>query len=259
MSWLLTKLFSALFLPPLNFFLLGIAGLAVLKKRPALGKSLLMAMIALLWIFSLPVVGNGLARTLEQGSQLDNTKLRQAQAIVVLGGAGGSFEHVRYGARLYRRSRLPILVTGGDPKHTGLADAERMRNWLVNEFAIPVMWTERKALNTIENAEFSARILKGAKVDTVLLVTHGWHMARAKQLFENSGIHVIPAATGLHYDVGLTVFDFIPTPEGLEDSRLFFHETFGILKNLVFSTETLYERPLQIDAAFIQKRRLMGA
>jgi len=237
MTWLLTKLLSAFLLPPLNFLILGIAGIVAIKYRPALGRFLLWSMIALLWFFSLPIVGSNLVKLLERGSQLDATHLHEAQAIVTLGGAGGSLEHARYAAVLYRRTRLPILVSGGDPKDSGIFDAEKMRTRLEIEFHVPVMWVEKESQNTIQNAEFSARILRESGINSILLVTHGWHMARAKQLFENAGMHVIPAATGLHYDIGLTALDFLPTPEGLGDSRLFFHEILGMLWTRTLFTE----------------------
>lgn len=235
MDWLPTKLLTAIFLPPLNFLLLGILGLTIIGKRPAIGKALLWLMILMIWLFSLPVVANNLLRVLEKGSQLENSKLHLAQAIVVLGGAGGSLQHARYAAVLYRKTSLPILVTGGDPRNVGVVDADRMTKMLENEFHVPVTWKEKEAQNTIQNAALSARILKRDGVNSILLVTHGWHMARAKQLFENEGMNVIPAATELHYNLGQTLLDFLPSPEGLGGSRIFFHEILGIMQLRIFS------------------------
>jgi uncharacterized SAM-binding protein YcdF (DUF218 family) len=236
MTWLITKFISALLLPPLNFLLLGVAGLTILKKRPALGRGLLWSMIALMWIFSLPVVGDHLARILEKGSKLEISQQSKAQAIVVLGGGGGSLEHTRYAAKIYRRTKLPILVTGGGQNAAGIVDAERMRKSLEEEFNVPVRWVEKSANDTIQNAEFSSKILKANGVDSILLVTHGWHMARSKQLFERAGFKVIPVGVGLHWDTGLTVLDFLPTAQGLEGSRLFFHEVIGMVWSKLATT-----------------------
>lgn len=229
MQWLITKLLSAFVLPPLNFLILGIAGLALLNKRPEIGKNLLIAAIAFLWIFSLPVVGDNLARWIEKGSQLDLSQQPTAQAIVVLGGGSDSLERTRYAAVLQRRTGLPILVTGGDPQDTGSFEAQRMKRRLEEEFKVPVRWIESNSRDTIENARFSSTQLRQAGIDTILLVTNGWHMARAKMLFEQTGLKVVPAGTGLHYDTGLTILDFVPNARGMEDSRKFFHEVIGAL------------------------------
>jgi uncharacterized SAM-binding protein YcdF (DUF218 family) len=175
------------------------------------------------------VVGDHLCRIIEQGSMLDRTQQSKAQAIVLLGGGGDSLDRMRYAAVLYRRTGLPILVTGGDPKRTGQAEAERIKQNIEADFKVPVRWVESASRNTIENARFSARILKQNGVNTILLVTNGWHMNRAKKLFDQTGINVIPAGAGMHFDNGLTILDFVPSVGGLASSRTFFHETIGML------------------------------
>ena len=104
-----------------------------------------------------------------------------------------------------------------------------MKKSLEEEFNVPVRWVEKSANDTIQNADFSSRILKANGIDSILLVTHGWHMARSKRLFERAGFKVIPAGVGLHWDTGLTVLDFLPSAQGLGDSRLFFHEVIGMV------------------------------
>jgi uncharacterized SAM-binding protein YcdF (DUF218 family) len=171
---------------------------------------------------------------------------------VVLGGGGGSPAHTRYAAKLYRRTKLPILVTGGDPESSGAADAERMKKSLEEEFSVPVRWVEQNANDTIQNARFSAIILKANGIDSILLVTHGWHMARSKQLFERAGFKVIPAGVELHYGTGLTVLDFLPSARGLLDSGLFFHEVIGMAWAKLCASRTWRNHPdpvLNADAA----------
>lgn len=240
MNWLMIKLISAFLLPPLNFLLLGIIGLALLKARPAWGKKLLGLMIALMWLFSMPITGNMLDTLLEKDSAVAVKLPTDAQAIVVLGG-GVSFgspeytvskdtlERLRYAAILHRHTRLPILVTGGDTEAGGVSEGGLMQKTLEQDFQVPAQWVEGKSHDTIQNAAYSKKILDANGVKTILLVTHGWHMARSRQLFERAGFKVLTAGTGFHSLDHLTVIDFLPNVEGLDGSRIFFHETIGML------------------------------
>lgn len=243
MSYWAIKFVSAFLLPPLNFLLLGFAGMALLRTRPAVGRGLITAMIALIWVFAMPVTGNALLIMLERDSAHRVEIPTRAQAIVVLGGgvyfdgpeyAGGTvgketLERLRYAAILYHRTGLPILVAGGDAEGLGRPEAGLMKKVLEEDFKVPVQWTEIASTDTLQNAVFSKKILDANGVKTLLLVTHGWHMARSRQLFERSGLNVITAATGFHHIGSLTMIDFLPNVEGLYGSRVFFHEAIGML------------------------------
>ena len=95
---------------------------------------------------------------------------------------------VRYAARLAKESGLPILTSGG-PGKTGTEPlAALMRDVLEGEFAAPVSWTEEHSRTTRENARLSAEILHEAGITRVYLVTHAWHMPRARRSFEATGL-----------------------------------------------------------------------
>lgn len=243
MDWLTIKLISAFLLPPLNFLLLGIAGFVLLKRRPRWGKRLVGIALGLLWLFSMPITGSALGLMLEKEAAVAVTLPTRAQAIVVLGGgiyfgvpdyADGTvgkhtLERLRYAAVLQRRSGLPILVSGGDLQNRGISEAEIMQRVLEQDFRVPVRWAETRSHDTIQNALYSKRILDANRIKTILLVTHGWHMPRARRLFEQGGFEVITAATGFNTMDRVVVLDFLPNAEGLEDSRIFFHEVMGML------------------------------
>lgn len=232
MAILSTKLASALLLPPLNFMLIGIVGLIVIRRCPVLGQWLVGAMLVLLWLFSMPVVGTQLIMSLESRHPPSPSDLHQAQAIVVLtGNQEASLRRLRAAARLYRASHLPILVSGGDPADSGLAGAIDMQQVLEKEFQIPVRWVEPSAADTRQNAAFSSRILHANGINTIFLVTHAWHMPRAKFLFEQQGIKVIEAGTGHHIQHKLSVLDFLPDAGALANTRLFLHEKLGLLRS----------------------------
>ncbi|MCX7627699.1 MAG: YdcF family protein [Methylophilaceae bacterium] len=222
------------------------------KGRPALGRGLAALSIALLWIFSLPVTGRALLSVLESGYDGPVDATTSAQAIVVLGGGTrfdapefghdtlemASLERLRYAALLQRRTGLPILVTGGDPAGRGVAEAVLMQRVLEQEFGVPVRWVEGASNDTIQNAARSRKLLAEAGVETILLVTHAWHMARAKMLFERAGFKVIPAGTGAERLSGSRLTDFLPRASGLQDSQRFFHEVIGLVWARLRSQET---------------------
>lgn len=243
MSWLTTKLISAFLLPPFNFLLLGIVGLALSAKKLVLGRRFVALALALLWVFAMPVTGDALLGTLECVAALPAGAAANAQAIVVLGGGtnldapeyGGdtvgtmTLERLRYAAILQRQTGLPVLVTGGDPLGRGVSEAALMARMLADELKVPVRWQETESYNTRQNADYSRRVLQKAGVHDILLVTQGWHMPRARFLFERAGFEVLPAGTGFHSPGRLTSLDFLPNASALENSSLFFHEVIGLL------------------------------
>ncbi len=243
MGWLLTNLIASFFLPPLALLLIGALGLALLKRRPRLGEGLLALSLGLLAVLSLPAVSGRLLASLEQGALLPQENRPEAQAIVVLGGGrdinapeyGGdtlgwaSLERLRYGAKLQRQTGLPLLVTGGKPDGGELSEGEIMRRVLEREFGVPVRWVEDRSDNTRENAYFSRELLKGSGVQTIYLVTHAWHMPRAKRVFEAAGFKVVPAGVGFHQTKAPTALDFLPDARALEGSARYIHEIIGLV------------------------------
>lgn len=211
--FLLKKILAALILPPAGLILLALFGLWLARssrsRRWQYGGGALAALSLLgLLVFSLPVVGNALMAPLEPNPPITALQLQRVQAVVILGGGtyhaapeyGGdtvshyTLERLRYGARLARESRLPVLVTGGAP-FGGRAEAESMREVLEIDFGVKVRWVEASSRDTEENASLSAPILKAAGITRIALVSHGWHLPRAIPLFEKQGLEVKPAPT----------------------------------------------------------------
>lgn len=242
MNWLTTNLISALLLPPLDLILLGFAGFALLRRRPALARALIFISLAFLTILSMPVVGDRLLAQLEPYPALNPAHLPQADAIVILGAGtyfdapeyGGdtvdamALERLRYGARLARLTGLPILVSGGTPTG-GKAQAAMMQAVLEQDFHVPVRWAENHSNTTWENARDSYKLLANTKVRRILLVTHAWHLPRAVYSFEKAGFQVIPAGTDFSLTSKIRVMDFIPHPRGLLASYYAMHEAIGLI------------------------------
>ena len=242
LSWLLTNVFAYLLLPPANLLLLMLVGLVLLRRRPRLGKTILVLAGMTLWLLSLHVVSIGLLRPLENGYPVWDGRTG-ADVIVVLGTnryrnapefsgnddvSSTALERLRYAAILARQLKKPLLLTGGKPEGGGRSEAETMQTALQRDFGLTARWLEGDSDNTRENAQKSALILKQAGVSKVFLVTHAWHMSRAVPVFSGTGLQVVPAPMGFASTRPLTLLDFIPRAESLAVSSRALHEWIGL-------------------------------
>ena len=241
MGWFTATLVSAFLLPPLNLILLGAIGVLLLKRRPRVGKVLIVFALALLYLLSIPFVAETALQKLETPPVL--SRFNSVQAIVVLGAGtyfnapeyGGhtvnrfGLERIRYAARLHRLTGKPILATGGAIFGNNSSEAAQMRDVLEEEFRVPVNWIEDASGNTRENAYKSFAVLKRDGVTHIALVTHAWHMPRAAREFEQAGFKITPAATAFTTRYETDLFAFIPTTGALQKSQLFLHEVIGML------------------------------
>lgn len=240
----LTKLITAIILPPFNALLLWIFSLFLhklhFKKLSYFCTSL---GIAILYICSTPYFSHRLiqAVTFTQKFTIDDYK--KAQAIVVLGGglrdsnelfgnyaiAATPLERMRYAAYLHKQTGLPILVTGGSPEGRE-PEAKIMAQELNDFFHVPVTWLESKSNVTEENAKFSKPILMQAGIQQIVLVTNQWHMKRAKMLFEREGFNVLAASTTAHQALDIGILPFIPQAQALQNSSIALKEWIGYWK-----------------------------
>lgn len=250
MDFIGAKVLGLLLTPPGILLLLAFLGFFIQFRRRVIGNIVVGLSLVALSALSLPVTGRALIAPLETGAHSlppasltpDEAK-KQADAIVVLGGgrypqapeygdadavSESTLHRLRYAAYLHRRTGLPMLVTGGAPFGEPAPEALLMQEALENDFQIRPRWTEARSRNTQENAAFSKEILAAAGIRRIYLVTHAWHMRRARLAFEHAGFKVIPAPTGYATRFKLSVLDFLPDARALDNSGLFFHEVAGI-------------------------------
>ncbi len=244
-SWFFTNLLAAFLLPPLSLVLLGCLGWWLARRFRFAGNTIIITSIALLLALSTGAGSRLLVAPLENRSlPVPNPKMVDAKAIVILGG-GRSFAapeddnrdqpsaqtlaRLRHGARLYRMTGLPILVSGGAPDRGGESEAAVMARALREDFHIPVRWIEGTSENTAQNATHAATMLREAGIDRVLLVTDAMHMSRAMQIFSKTSLRVVPAATDFRSRKPLSVADFIPSGGGLQSSHYALHEWIGLV------------------------------
>jgi len=238
----LKTLLRTLLLPPAGPLLLAVAGLALLARRRAgaaalrMGRLLLAAGVASLWLLATPVVGEGLTRLAEHYPALDLRRPTQAQAIVILSGGGVRewapeyaapaaaselLERVSYGAYVARRTGLPVLITGTAD------DVAAMGAVLSRDFGIRARWVEGESRDTFENAQFSARLLRADGITRILLVTSSVHEWRASREFVSSGLAVEPAPVHVWVSHHYVAADYLPDARGLLQSSDALHELVG--------------------------------
>jgi uncharacterized SAM-binding protein YcdF (DUF218 family) len=230
---------KALLLPPAGPLVLGLVGTLFWWRRPRLGFALCAIAIGTLWLLSIPIISDALARAAEGYPALDPAHLTstqaQAQAIVILGGgvrrnapeAGGDAPsaHVDLrlieGAKIARATHLPILVSGS------ARETRAMRRFLEEDLQIPVRWVEGASTDTHENAVFSARLLRPQGISRVILVTSSAHLVRASAEFTTAGFEVTgaPADMWTHDERG--VLAFLPSVLALDRSHTALYEWAG--------------------------------
>lgn len=238
----LDPLATALVVPPLALLPLPVAGAVIGIRWRRSG--LLIAGIGglLLIVLAMPAVGGALLLSLESGLPLVPPTHDPPQAIVILGGdvsssiAPGLFgvgpltlERVTSASALYRRTHLPILVSGGQPfPGPDPALASRMAAVLVHDFHIPVAWKEPNSHSTWQNAARSAAVLIPDGVRSIYLVTHAWHLRRAIFCFRHFGF-LVTAAPVRRDRLVLGRWSFVPSVSGWEESYFALHEWIGLV------------------------------
>ena len=245
-SQIASALLRMLIMPPACLMLLIGAGSLLRRRWPRSGRAIGAIGIILLLVLSTNAGALLLMRPLEnQAAPLDPRQLAGAQAIVVLG--AGSVEgapeyggldmpdqvalvRLLYAAHLQHATGLPLLASGGNgaPKRGVQPKAAMMARVLRDDFKTPVTWIEDQSEDTAENAVYSARILKAAGIDRVLLVTQALHMPRAQAEFTRNGIEVVAAPTLFYSRATWSWTMLVPSASGMVRSFYAIHEWMGL-------------------------------
>ncbi len=235
-----------LLLPPGGLLLLGLLSLLLIGRSS--GKVLLGLTLLLFYLLSTPFVATNMIAGLERHIFVTPAEITasKAEAIMLLASGrykdapeyggdtikGMALERTRYAAWLQRRTGLPIIVTGGDLRHRGTAEAKLISQVLKEEFGSKVLATEDKSKNTWENTLFTSRLLKSHNIKKVALVTHAWHMPRAIKALQGSGIEAIAAPTifsaGRKSVTRSSKKDWLPNSRAFRKNYLAMHEYLGM-------------------------------
>jgi uncharacterized SAM-binding protein YcdF (DUF218 family) len=237
---------------PLGLALILIAAgiVMVFRKRPALGRALVIFAGVELYVFSSDPLSYVLVRSLESAYNPSGS-FPAASAIVLL--CGGEvpalpprvFEEVNdagdrilYAARLIKQKAAPCLIISGGSvpfmRETGGSLARVNRSLLTGPLSIDssVILLEQRSRNTGENAAFTKKMLDSLSLPpAVILVTSAMHMRRAAALFKKAGCSVYPAPTDYHADVPfrLNPVYMFPNASALYNSTCALHEIYGII------------------------------
>ena len=246
------SILKTLVLPPSCFFILFLAAWLVAKWRPTLGRILLWSLLALVYLSATPFVAGELMAPLQAYQAVDPRERRPDIGAIVVLGAGVyssapeywqsgapsygvdvadtlSRERISYAAYLAKETGKPILLTGGSSGSAGFRSvAQAMKSTLERDFGLEPQWMETRSTTTMENAEYSAVLLRRAGIDKVYLVTHAWHMPRAVFAFEHFGIEVVPAPTSFVSRAEGNWDDFVPSAQAFMLTYYAAHEWLGI-------------------------------
>ncbi|MCZ8131902.1 MAG: YdcF family protein [Steroidobacteraceae bacterium] len=229
-------------LPPAGPLVLALVGLWLMRRRPRLGGSIVVAGVGVLLAMCLPLVADRLAALVGPHAPLDLQRPVDAQAVVVLaggtravpGGAAGerepstvTLERLAYGARVVRATRLPLLLSGG-VVIDGEPESASMDRVLRADFGLAPRWLETRSRNTHENARESARLLRDAGVRRIVLVTSTTHLRRAAVEFEAAGLEVVPAPVGAVEGGFDGIHDVLPSISALQRSSSAAYELAGL-------------------------------
>jgi uncharacterized SAM-binding protein YcdF (DUF218 family) len=235
-------LIETLVIPPVGLVLLILLGLALRGRWHRLGRRVTWASLILLILFGMPAFSFALLEGLEANLPTASPADDPPQAIVVLGAEiiqapdqelGSlpgplTLDRLRTAAELHRRTGLPILVAGGTTLRNTAPLAVVMARSLTEDFGTPPKWVELQSEDTLENARFSAAILRPLGITSVYVVTHAWHMRRTVVAFQGTGLTVTVAPVSrVHLLLGLEPNDLLPRTAGWQAGFYAVHEWVG--------------------------------
>ena len=140
-----------------------------------------------------------------------------------------SLERLVLAVDAYRRLHLPILVSGGRIADWHSSVAQLMKSVLEGYFGVPVTWSEQESRTTYENALYTAQLLRGEPINTVVIIAQREDLPRAIWSFKRVGMRAIPwpmprrswGVDGLE--------DFLPDSKAFQESFHALHEMIGAL------------------------------
>ncbi|QAY68386.1 YdcF family protein [Paenibacillus protaetiae] len=161
------------------------------RKRKQDGKARLLLFRAAAWFIVIGVVWTGYLLYRINGYDY-NKEIPPADAGIVLGAAlwddvpsPALKERLDYAYELLESGKVhKLILTGGlDGNGSKLTEAEGMRNYLA-ALGVPEdkLLLELKARSTYENLLYSKPIVEAYQLNSLLLITHDYHAARASDI-----------------------------------------------------------------------------
>lgn len=179
------------------------------RQQRGVGKgaaSMLIVLAVLMYLFCLPLVSERTMGWLENAYQ--PPKQPQGDVIIMLGGGAlpdtpdvdgegtlcaAPASRLLTAVRLQKKLGVPILLSGGKVYDDSGAEAKIAERTLL-DLGVPqdMILVETRSINTTQNAEFSAEIMKEKGLKKPILVTSAFHMKRSMLNFEKQGVQAVP-------------------------------------------------------------------
>jgi uncharacterized SAM-binding protein YcdF (DUF218 family) len=106
-----------------------------------------------------------------------------------------------------------------------------MQRVLRQELGVAPRWVEIRSRTTAENAQYSAELLRADGITRVLLVTHAFHIPRARLQFERAGMQVIAAPTGFEAKRRFDMLQLAPSPDAMRLSHVALREWLALARD----------------------------
>ena len=252
---------TLLLLPPVPALVMLLLGARLGRRSPWAGRLLLWPGALLIWLGACGATAGWLAGQLQTVPPLDAAAIAVLKgeraerggapgtAIVVLG--GGRIEHapetgtaelndfslqrLHHGVRLARQTGLPLAFSGGVGRggsdRSALSEAEIAQRVAERDFRQPLKWAESASRDTRENAVNTVRLLRGQGVEHIVLVTHAWHMPRARRAFAEAAgdsLRITPAPMGYIASDENAWTDWLPTTRAQANVRWLLREALAL-------------------------------
>jgi len=217
-----------IFVLPLGWAL-ALLLIALVRKR----RWPLIVALVVLYVSSMPLVGDRLMRGIESRyPALAIDQVENADAIVALGGfigphvadgflpnVGEAGERLEGGITLWQRKKAPWLVfTGGRMPWDTQSEVEgavAKRAAVARGIPAEHILVTREVGNTSDEAHALEGLMRERGWRKIILVTSGWHMPRAAQLFRKAGIDFVPFPVDFRVNpnASLSLLDLFPAPK----------------------------------------------
>jgi uncharacterized SAM-binding protein YcdF (DUF218 family) len=252
---------SSLLLPPVPALLLIVLGAVFFLRHRVAGWAAIATGTAVVWLGSTVAVGDTLrVRLLDPPPPLALHRIEQLRSrvaagarvvVVVLGGGRRSLapeygeagltamssERLHYGVWLSRRTDAGLMFSGGTgyAQDGGAAEAEIARRIAGTDYHRTMRWIEPDSHDTRENAIRTLAVLRGSQIDTLLIVTHDWHMPRALRDFERAAAAQPDAPTLVAAPMGQIplaqgpLLRWLPSVDGFQMVWWAMHEWLGLI------------------------------
>lgn len=206
----LLKFGASFFLPPGIFFLVFfLIAYFAWKKGERFAAKMIVLITMVFYLLSTYLVADMLMGSLE--SAYEPPAKPEGDVVIMLG--GGAFSdapdvdgegaltaspsaRLLTAVRLAQKLDLPILVSGGQVFQESGKEAMIAKRTLVSlGVSEDRILVEGESQNTVQNAAYSAKILKEHDLKRPILVTSAFHMKRSVLNYEKLGIEVVPYPT----------------------------------------------------------------